>query len=104
MVKAQRRARRRLRRFLWHGAQGVRLAPAFQRTIHKRISTAQLSACGFFRECPNEESDCSIFQLISLIPTSARLSRGARRLLPLVLAWLAGHRRLPLGVAGVFFG
>jgi len=70
MVKAQRRARRRLRRFLWHGAQGVRLAPAFQRTIHKRISTAQLSACGFFRECPNEDArplvDAALLMLVEL--------------------------------------
>lgn len=67
MVKAQRRARRRLRRFLWHGAQGVRLAPAFQRTIHKRISATQLSACGFFRECPNEDARPLVAALLMLV-------------------------------------
>ncbi|CAE7248793.1 unnamed protein product [Symbiodinium natans] len=67
-------------------------------------------ASGFFRECPglHEDEDgtmspaTSVSDVCLLIPTSARLSRGARSLLPDVLLWLVGAAHLPLGVATVF--
>ena len=49
-----------------------------------------------------DTESCDIAELVALIPRNARLSRGSRRLLPVVFAWLAGRARLPLGVAGVF--
>ncbi|CAK8991166.1 unnamed protein product [Durusdinium trenchii] len=97
--KRQRRERRCVLARLWHGAKGCE---SHRRVGELRISWTQLAACGFFRECPFQETESSVAELCALIPATARLSRGARCLLPQVLAWLGNHGRLPLGVAGVF--
>ena len=83
--------------------------------LHRRTDCSSIllrqrdlaQASGFFRECPGFEDDdaspaTSVSDVCLLIPTSARLSRGARSLLPDVLLWLVGASRLPLGVAMVF--
>ena len=84
--------------------------------LHPRVDCSNIllrqrdlaQASGFFRECPGFEDDdasspaTSVSDVCLLIPTSARLSRGARALLPDVLLWLVGTSRLPLGVAMVF--
>eukprot|EP00439_Symbiodinium_sp_Y106_P035964 s158_g4.t1 len=83
--------------------------------LHRRTDCSSIllrqrdlaQASGFFRECPGFEDDdaspaTSVSDVCLLIPTSARLSCGARSLLPDVLLWLVGASRLPLGVAMVF--
>ncbi|CAJ1441825.1 unnamed protein product [Effrenium voratum] len=85
---------------LWHGCQGPKQPPA-PAQVRSHVLAA---ACGFFRECPGfqEDLDISLAELCSLVPRSARLSRGARKMLLPVLAWLGESQHLPLGVAGVF--
>ncbi|CAJ1444600.1 unnamed protein product [Effrenium voratum] len=89
---------------LWHGCQGPKQPPA---PAQVRSQLGARAGCSLrllpgVPRVPGEDLDISLAELCSLVPRSARLSRGARKMLLPVLAWLGESQHLPLGVAGVF--